>query len=58
MAKPSQNHMELIKVAVSLAQKRTFDHLLYVGDIPLPEEVFRGKSRAPSVRWSRPRASP
>ena len=46
MAKPSQNHMELIKVAVSLAQKRTFDHLLYVGDIPLPEEVFRGKSRA------------
>jgi DNA integrity scanning protein DisA with diadenylate cyclase activity len=46
MAKTSQNHLELIKVAVSLAQKRTFDHLLYVGDIPLPEEVFRGKPRA------------
>jgi len=46
MAKASQNHLELIKVAVSLAQKRTFDHLLYVGDIPLPEEVFRGKPRA------------
>ena len=46
MAKTSQNHLELIRVAVSLAQKRTFDHLLYVGDIPLPEEVFRGKSRA------------
>jgi hypothetical protein len=46
MAKLSQNHLELIKVAVSLAQKRTFDHLLYVGDIPLPEEVFRGKPRA------------
>ena len=46
MAKLSQNHLELIKVAVSLAQKRTFDHLLYVGDILLPEEVFRGKPRA------------
>ena len=46
MAKTSQNHLELIKVAVALAQKRTFDHLLYVGDIPLPEEVFRGKPRA------------
>jgi DNA integrity scanning protein DisA with diadenylate cyclase activity len=46
MAKMSQNHLELIKVAVSLAQKRTFDHLLYVGDLLLPEDAFRGKSRA------------
>jgi DNA integrity scanning protein DisA with diadenylate cyclase activity len=46
MAKQSQNHLELIKVAVSLAQKRTFDHLLYVGDLPLPEDVFRGKPSA------------
>jgi diadenylate cyclase len=46
MAKQSQNHLEFIKVAVSLAQKRTFDHLLYVGDLPLPEEIFRGKPRA------------
>jgi DNA integrity scanning protein DisA with diadenylate cyclase activity len=46
MAKMSQNHLELIKVAVSLAQKRTFDHLLYVGDLLLPEDAFRGKPRA------------
>jgi len=44
MAKTSNYHIELIKAAVALASKRTFDHLLYVGDIPLPEEVFRGKS--------------
>ncbi len=46
MAKQSQNHLELIKVAVSLAQKRNFDHLLYVGDLLLPEDAFRGKPRA------------
>jgi diadenylate cyclase len=46
MAKTSNYHIELIKAAVSLASKRTFDHLLYVGDMLLPEEVFRGKSVA------------
>jgi len=67
MAKASQNHLELIKCAVSLAQKRTFDHLLYVGDLLLPEDIFRGKSRArkklvqavvseASARWWKRRA--
>jgi DNA integrity scanning protein DisA with diadenylate cyclase activity len=38
--------MELIKSALALASKRSFDHLLYVGDLPLPDEAFRGKSKA------------
>jgi hypothetical protein len=46
MAKISNLHNDLIKAAVSLASKRTFDHLLYVGDLLLPEEVFRGRSGA------------
>lgn len=46
MAKTSNLHNDLIKAAVSLASKRTFDHLLYVGDLLLPEEVFRGRSGA------------
>jgi diadenylate cyclase len=46
MPKSQASHIELIKSAVSLASKRSFDHLLYVGDMPLPEEVFRGKSGA------------
>src|SRR6185503_13326609 len=32
--------------AVALAAKTSVDHLLYVGDMPLPEETFRGKPRA------------
>jgi diadenylate cyclase len=46
MAKTRATHLEIIKSAVALASKRGFDHLLYVGDLPLPEEVFRGKSGA------------
>ena len=46
MAKVHATHMEIIKAAVALASKRSFDHLLYVGDLLLPEEVFRGKSGA------------
>src|SRR5512140_810449 len=46
MAKTRATHLELIKSAVALASKRNFDHLLYVGDLLLPEEVFRGKSGA------------
>jgi hypothetical protein len=38
--------MELIKSALVLASKRSFDHLLYVGDLPLPDEAFRGKPKA------------
>ena len=46
MAKAQATHLELIKSAIALASKRNFDHLLYVGDLLLPEEVFRGKSGA------------
>ena len=46
MAKAQATHLELIKSAVALASKRSFDHLLYVGDLLLPEDVFRGKSGA------------
>jgi diadenylate cyclase len=46
MAKTRVTHLEVIKSAVGLASKRSFDHLLYIGDLLLPEEVFRGKSGA------------
>src|ERR1043165_1272944 len=47
MAKtPTATQHEIIRAAVALASKASVDHLLYVGDLPLPEEVFRGKPRA------------
>ena len=47
MAKtPTATQHEIIKAAVALATKSSVDHLLYVGDLPLPEEAFRGKPRA------------
>jgi diadenylate cyclase len=46
MRRSQATHIEIIKSALSLASKRTFDHLLYVGDMLLPEDVFRGKSSA------------
>ncbi len=46
MPRATTTQLELIKAAVALASKRTFDHLLYVGDLPLPDEVFRGKAKA------------
>jgi diadenylate cyclase len=47
MAKtPTATQHEIIKAAVALASKSGVDHLLYVGDLPLPEETFRGKPRA------------
>src|SRR5436190_4731746 len=39
-------HLDIVKAAVALASKPGVDHLLYVGDLPLPEEIFRGKPRA------------
>jgi DNA integrity scanning protein DisA with diadenylate cyclase activity len=38
--------LDIAKAAVALASKPGIDHLLYVGDLPLPEDVFRGKPRA------------
>ena len=47
MAKtPTATQHEIIRAAVALATKSSVDHLLYVGDMPLPEETFRGKPRA------------
>jgi hypothetical protein len=46
MPRASSVQMELIRSALALASKRSFDHLLYVGDLPLPDEVFRGKPKA------------
>src|SRR4051812_48687609 len=46
MPRATSVQMELIKSALALASKRSFDHLLYVGDLPLPDEAFRGKPKA------------
>jgi DNA integrity scanning protein DisA with diadenylate cyclase activity len=47
MAKtPTATQHEIIRAAVALATKSNVDHLLYVGDLPLPEEAFRGKPKA------------
>jgi diadenylate cyclase len=47
MAKtPTGTHTDIIRAAIALASKQNVDHLLYVGDLPLPEELFRGKPRA------------
>jgi hypothetical protein len=46
MPRATVNQMEMIKAALSLASKRTIDHLLYIGDLPLPDEAFRGKPKA------------
>jgi len=47
MAKtPTATQTEIIRAAVALASRASVDHLLYVGDLPLPEDVFRGHGRA------------
>jgi diadenylate cyclase len=47
MAKtPTANQLELVRAAIALAGKPSVDHLLYVGDLPLAEELFRGHPRA------------
>jgi diadenylate cyclase len=46
MARATVNQLEMIKAALTLASKRTVDHLLYIGDLPLPDEAFRGKPKA------------
>ena len=46
MPRATSFQMELIKSALVLASKRSFDHLLYIGDLPLPDEAFRGKPKA------------
>jgi diadenylate cyclase len=47
MAKtPTGTQTEIIRAAVGLCAKSNVDHLLYVGDLLLPQEVFRGNPRA------------
>lgn len=46
MPRANPTQMELIKSALVLASKRSFDQLLYIGDLPLPDEAFRGKPKA------------
>src|SRR5436190_11173258 len=46
MPRATSSQIELIRSALVLAAKRTFDHLLYIGDLPLPDEAFRGKPKA------------
>lgn len=46
MPRATTTQTEIIKAGLALASKRTFDHLLYIGDLPLPDEAFRGKPKA------------
>jgi diadenylate cyclase len=47
MAKtPTATQIDVIRAAVVLANRPSVDHFLYVGDLPLPEELFRGNPRA------------
>src|SRR5919206_3768440 len=46
MPRAPSTQLELIRSALALAGKRMFDHLLYIGDLPLPDEAFRGKPKA------------
>jgi DNA integrity scanning protein DisA with diadenylate cyclase activity len=47
MARTTAAQMELVRAAVAMASKRTFHHLLYIGDLPLPDEAFH---RHPGAR--------
>ncbi|MCC6746491.1 MAG: DNA integrity scanning protein DisA nucleotide-binding domain protein [Deltaproteobacteria bacterium] len=38
--------VELLRSAAAMVAKREFHHLLYIGDLPLPEELVRSKSVA------------
>jgi diadenylate cyclase len=47
MAKtPTATDLDIIRAAIALSSKASVDHLLHVGDLLLPDEVFRGKPRA------------
>jgi DNA integrity scanning protein DisA with diadenylate cyclase activity len=39
-------HVETMKAAISMAGKAAVDHLLYVGDQPIPEELFKGHPKS------------
>ena len=51
MAKtPTGTQTEIIRAAIGLVTRAGVDHLLYVGDLLLPEEMFRGKPKAKKRR--------
>ncbi len=37
---------ELLRAAAAMVTKKEFDHLLYIGDLPLPEDIVKAKSTA------------
>lgn len=37
---------ELLRAAAGMATKKEFDHLLYIGDLPLPDDLVKAKSTA------------
>ena len=37
---------EMIRAACGVVAKKEFDHMLYVGDLPLPEDLVKAKSNA------------
>ncbi len=37
---------ELILAGAAMAAKKEIDHLLYIGDLPLPEELVKARSTA------------
>jgi diadenylate cyclase len=47
MAKtPTGTQTDIIRAAIALVSRPNVDHLLYVGDLLLPDELFRGKPKA------------
>ncbi|HET6281997.1 MAG TPA: diadenylate cyclase [Polyangia bacterium] len=47
MAKtPTGTQTDIIRAAIALVSRPNVDHLLYVGDLLLPDEMFRGKPKA------------
>ena len=47
MAKtPTGTQTDIIRAAIALVSRPSVDHLLYVGDLLLPDEMFRGKPKA------------
>ncbi|MBW2731044.1 MAG: DNA integrity scanning protein DisA nucleotide-binding domain protein [Deltaproteobacteria bacterium] len=37
---------ELLRAAAAMVVKKEFDHLLYIGDLPLPDDLIKAKSNA------------
>ena len=42
----SSAQIELLRAAAAMVAKKEFDHLLYIGDLPLPDDLIKAKSTA------------